>query len=160
MTFTPGQPEKGTRWGQMCCPWVCVFCCWCGGCKGAVLCWSWSMCGWVCPSFFPRRYPYLALSIWVTTLGDLSLSGASVTPYLKAHAVPVEPQGSPGSSRLPSWRISSALSYLRKPWVCTSLTIHHLHSHHTPMGESKIQPLVSNSYQWDHELFPSNSKEK
>ena len=66
MTFTPGQPEKGTRWGQMCCPWVCVFCCWCGGCKGAVLCWSWSMCGWVCPSFFPRRYRDLALSIWVT----------------------------------------------------------------------------------------------
>ena len=159
MTFTQDQPEKGTRWGQLCCPQVCVFCCWCGGCKGAVLCWSWPVWGWVCPSFFPRRYRYLALSIWVTPPWVISQRGFS-HPLPEAHAVPVEPQGSPGSSRLPSWRISSALSYLRKPWVCTSLTIHHLHGHHTPMGESKIQPLVSNSYQRDHELFPSKSKEK
>jgi len=123
MTLTPYQTEKGAGWGLLCAPWLRVLCCWYGGCKGAVPCWSWSVCCQVCPSFSPCRYCYFAPSIWVTPPWVISHLAGFQSALSPGRYCPHKTLRLPGSSRSPSWRISSAVSYLRKPWVCTSLTV-------------------------------------
>lgn len=109
----------------------------CGGCQGSFPCWSCSGYGLLCPSVFPCRCRDLVLSLWGSIPWLIcALVGLQSLPSPGSHR-PADTLGCPGSSSFLSWRTFCALCHVGQSWVCSSVTCHHLHCHHTTVGLSK-----------------------